>query len=141
MKSCEIYVKNDEIYIICSSKTVPGFWISCEPMVKLSLSETAASLGKCIMEVINSSKQGVPIPEKPSEVTKALLRFIGFKSWKALEKGVILFLVRYDGSKIKFIPTRVASTRGFEHLPDKSVICDFKEEKIGQTIINLISVS
>lgn len=140
MKACEVYVRDDAIYVFSESETVLGWGISSEPRMKLARNASPKVLGEAIVAALNASQKAVPQPEDIRDVTNEVLSFTGFKTWKAFAKNARLFLIAYDGTEVQIIPTVAAEGGAFDHLPDKAIKCGLIPEDIGQTLIDMLSV-
>ncbi|MGH9900359.1 MAG: hypothetical protein ACRD68_00810 [Pyrinomonadaceae bacterium] len=139
MKVCQVYVRGESVYVITSWQTEPGFWYATEPMIKLGLDRPPGEVGARILEALNSSRTGVPVPANPKAVTQALTKFVGFKSWGTFAKGAVCFSVDYDGGVVRLIPTVSTGDGGFDHLPDRALICRPDAEEVGRQFFALLS--
>lgn len=112
-KGCEVYFRKEAIYFISLDKTIPGIWIASEPMIKLNRDVSLRDLGEAVITAIQSSQQGVPMPDDSRAVTKAVLKFAGFKTWNAFAKGALCYDVEYDGMKVHITPQTSSGSGAF----------------------------
>ena len=136
MKACEVYFRGEAIYIFPQCETETGVGVYCDPKIKIDLNSSSKETGEEIIKALNASRK-VPQPENLHEVTKSVLNFTGFKTWKAFALGASCFLISYDGINIMIMPTIAADNGAFDHLPDKSIKCAFDPEKIGEAVYDL----
>jgi hypothetical protein len=138
IKLCEIYIVKDFFYIVTMGKTVPGFWMSCEPMIKVERSDAPIQLGSAVLESLLSSKQNLLVPTNPRSVRKSLLMFVGVKSWCALENVAGHLSVCLDDEEIEITPSRLGNRGGYNPIPEKKVKCLAEPLEIAEAIINIM---
>ena len=136
MKACEIYFREDAIYVFSQCETENGIGVSCDPKIKIDPNSSFKVMGEAVISALNASRK-VPQPKNLREVTKTMLKFVGFKTWKAFSFGASCFLISYDGTDVTIMPTIAAGNGAFDHLPDKAIKCTFDSEKIGEEIYDL----
>ena len=82
MKSCQVYAVRDLILSVCMGTTVAGFQVATQPMLKNRVEEGAEAVGQSILQAIEASQTGLPIPTDGKSILKPLLDLAGYTSWK-----------------------------------------------------------
>jgi len=136
-KTCSVYFRGDDIYVIASSKTTAGLWIDTEPRFKLTRPVSASHLGRTVISALNGSREGVPTPDDLRSVGKELLHFVGFKSLSSFERGAIYFLVTLEENAINIIPTSRGTRGGFDFHASEAVYSNVNPDELGETLMKL----
>ena len=103
------YLRAGKIYLHPESRTIKGFWITCEPI--LVTSESDKSLGGQILQILAKSTENIPDPEvrgsasKSWNGAKALLKTAGSRSYEAFAESAICVGILFDGTEVVFTPT------------------------------------
>jgi hypothetical protein len=109
VKLAVAYLRAGKIYLHPESRTIKGFWITCEPI--LVTSESDKSLGGQILQILAKSTENIPDPEvrgsasKSWNGAKALLKTAGSRSYEAFAESAICVGILFDGTEVVFTPT------------------------------------
>ena len=141
MKKCNVYFDENLIYIVASVATSHGFSIATEPMIKLPRSVSPADLGKRVCEVLNLSGGIVPTPKDLAKLTKTLLEFLGYRSWRAFERAANCVSVELTEQGIRATPTIIGSEGGFLDQPELAETVNNEAESVGRLILHVLAAS
>ena len=104
MKSCEVYLVRDVTLSVCTSTTVAGFQVVTQPMFKNKADEGVEALTKSILQAIEASQTGLPIPTETKSILKPLIDLAGYSSWKKFAAEAVVCSVLQLPNKIQVIP-------------------------------------
>jgi hypothetical protein len=137
MRTCEVYFREEAIYIFSTSLTVTGLLITSTPMIKINRHASPAVLGEIVLIALRSFTEGVPKPESLEAVVRAVLNFTGLKTWNTFVKSNLFLLIRFSKAEIEIIPTR-REGGSFMHLADNSVKAHSTPEEIGHALFEAL---
>jgi hypothetical protein len=144
MSLCTAYFRGEDIYVVASAKNTFGIYNSTEPVFRLTQPVTAEVLGEKILETLRAYRENVPgryyvrgEKNPPDPVLKAL----GFRSWRALERGASSFSIESDTTRVEIVPSVPAPKGGFLHQPDQKVRCAPVAGEIGRALLRLFSTT
>jgi hypothetical protein len=109
VKIAAAYLRAGKIYLHPDSRTIKGFWITCEPI--LVTSESDKSLGEQVLQTLAKSTENLPDPElrgsasKSWNGAKALLKAAGARSYEAFADSAKCVGILFDGTDVIFTPT------------------------------------
>ena len=115
MKSATAYLRHENVFLQPDSRTIKGFWISCEPVVVTS--ENDSALGAHILWILAKSLHNVPDPEKlggrvqSPDGSKALLNAAGISSFESFANGTKCVSIAFDENEVEFTPTKNGGPR------------------------------
>lgn len=138
MKGCQVYSQDNAIYIVSMANT-QSFSFSTDPMFKVNKDDPLSTIGKAVLTALDSFQEIAPVPNVLQDNIKKLIKFLGHKSWKQVEKNMVHFGVSCDEKKVCITPTCVAPDRGYEPLLGKAVYCNLEADTIGRTLVSLLS--
>jgi hypothetical protein len=128
VKSATAHLRNEKIFLQPDSKTIKGFWISCEPVLVTSENDTA--LGGKILWILARSTQGVPDPEmsggrvESRDGVRALLNAAGISSYETFADFTKCVAIVLDENGVEFTPTKNGGPRKrFLFLKKKMIRC------------------
>jgi hypothetical protein len=138
-KACEVYFRRDGIYVVSSSETTKGYWIASAPMSKFAPAVSPSELGNAVIEALQASCRGVPIPKDHNEVMKKILKFVGYRSWKAFTDGARCVSIEYADNEVTIIPTFNVEDSGgaFNFMPGKAIKSELRAETIGKVLFEM----
>jgi hypothetical protein len=136
-KSCGVYFRGEDVYVITSSYTTIGLLIATEPMFRLKRTDSPTDLGATVMEALQASRKGVPNPEDLRSVGIALAGFFGVKTLSSFERTATYFSLSLTANGVNIMPTVRGNRGGFSHLPDQAVNCKAEPTQIGETLLRL----
>lgn len=136
IKSCGVFFLPEAIYVVAAARTIPGFEIDAEPVLKLDRQCPPSALGDTVAAALNSYRIDVAPPDPSSKNIGPLLKETGKKSWKQLERSALHARVMLNGTTIKVMPTeRDARRGGYSHRPDLACECSLDTYDIGTTLL------
>lgn len=140
MKGCQLYYRNNNVYIVSLIETSSGICFVCDPMIKISLSEPPEKLGEILLMVLNSYKKGELLQSESKNITKKILKFLEAKSWKELEKNTKYVGIHCDFQQVFFNLTTLGYGGGFEQTGEY-LQCNLDPVEIGITILKALRVN
>lgn len=135
MRSAKVYRRNGVWIFHTDCKTTAGVWVAAAPFLRSD--GDPAELGECLVQVLNSSVEGIPHPTQWSNLFNPVLELAGVKSWNAFVKGAMLVGIESDTNDITLTPHRTLSPKeGFEPIHDCSVslLADAAASKLGTAL-------
>lgn len=139
IRTCSIFFFPDEIYVVPSARTAPGFTIDSEPVVKLDRASAPSVIGEAVVTALNSFRMDVPAPDPRSKTPSPLLRLTREKSWTAIEKIALHVTVSLDGDKVSVMPTEHDTSHGgYAHRPDVAADCTLDSAEIGAAALRAL---
>ena len=83
MKRIEFNLKNTVAYVNSSSLNTMRLWMSTPPFIKVDWAQlNTQEKYKVLVDALNGSKVGLPMPQNPKEFSGVVLRNFGFISWR-----------------------------------------------------------
>lgn len=137
--TCLVYVFDDRLIVSSMEKLKSGMGMEAGFYAIIANDSDAITLGKSVMDALNSYRGGVPDPsdEDFRVKTKERLRVYGVKSWKELEKKAKLIDVTLEGRKILVMPTR--RDKAYLHLPNKTISTSNDPQAIGLAVFDRLA--
>jgi len=103
LKSIEFNLRDGKAYILSSSLTTMGLWMSTVPCTKVEWhSLSSAEKFNTLNQALERSKVNVPMPENTKHHAQAVLENLGFKSWKKFYEGGYHCTIDLDIEKKEF---------------------------------------
>lgn len=144
MKSCQVYARGNEFFVVGQARTVPGFWISWPPFTKVP--QDAPELGALVLAVLDATAYNVPAPNfrtEPSPLTP-VYGLAGVKSWRAFVKGAELVGIELADEQLSLTPMmNMGSREGFGYPEPERIVRTSEADPvaIGQLIKDLFATS
>jgi len=140
--TAHVYFRGDVTYITSMAKDVFGIGHVGYLHRKCKAPVAPRELGEAVVAAFAAYREGTPGTTylrgtKPPR--DPFLRFAGFKSWRAFEKGARLFVVLDRGEHIEILPSMAGATGGFLHQPDWTLRCSRNVEELGRTLVEVAS--
>jgi hypothetical protein len=85
-KLAQVYQRDESWYFGSQSKATTGLWIATPPLVEMSRHDSRLRKGEAAVEVLNASREGVPLPEDTDAGIIPLLTKARVKSWSQFMK-------------------------------------------------------
>jgi len=131
----QIYERNDDWYFQASSRATTGLWIATPPLVVLNRHAPHLKKGLAALEVLNSSREDVSLPEDTSAVIAPLLSKAGVDLWPTFMKKARYVELERENNQLILIPNReIPRSKGsLEGIPKRSIVmsADTAPEAIG----------
>lgn len=141
-RSAFIYWRDDVAYVVSADTNVHGIQHDGSCFVRLEVPVTAQPLGEAVVAALAASRDGTPARlyvRGAKTPPSAFLRFTGFRSWRALERGATYLSVAAEQDRVRITPSVAAPKGGFLHRPDRSVECALHADAIGTAVIALVA--
>jgi hypothetical protein len=138
MRTCSVYFRGGEIYVLSSAKDVFGIFRNVEPFVRFSRQVPAQELGRAVLDSLAAYRENLPgktYVRGVKEPPHPFLVFAGSKSWKAFEKGAVYFMISDTGPEIEIMPSVPGEKGGYSHQPDKAIRCPAQPEPLGAMLL------
>jgi hypothetical protein len=121
-RQCAIaYKRGDQVFIHGSSKTTGGVWILQPPVLEAGMCDNAR-LSRCLVEAMDSSREGIPHPATFSGVFDPILDVAKVATWNSFTEGVLCVGISVENGRMHFVPTRnLGPQGGFGYLKDKQI--------------------
>jgi hypothetical protein len=139
VKLATAYLRIGKIYLHPDSRTIKGFWITCEPI--LVTNENDKSLGEKVLHILAQSTENVPDPEvrgtasKSWNGAKALIKAAGVRSYEAFADSAKCVGIMLDDKDVVFTPTMNGGPRRrFLNLKNK-IRCQPVEAEVAAALI------
>jgi hypothetical protein len=110
IRSCSVYFIGDSAYVVASSRTIPGFTVDSEPILKIDRDGPLEALGSAVLTALEAFQFDVQAPDPRVRNKSPLLSQTRLRSWKRLERNAQYVMVHLDHT-IFVTP----STRDTEH--------------------------
>lgn len=129
------FFRRDAIYIISSSESTGGMWLSVGPVFKVPRDAEAPTLGQAALDALNASRRNVPVPDDLTG--KEMLEPFGFKNRSVLTKGAkyVVVVVVGDGPSVTVTPTR-STKGGYLHMSDRALSVQPDAMEVGQALLD-----
>ena len=138
MKMAMIYQRDEHWYFQPSSKTTNGMWIAASPLCTLDRRESCRRKCEVALQVLNSSRDSVPIPTDPKTLIAPLLNVANVRSWAAFMRAAKCISIELDGEQLSIIPQKKLSRPkgALESRPDDTIVVrvDASPEEIGAAL-------
>lgn len=134
MKGAAVYRKGDVWYFCPFSRTTAGFWVGCEPLLRVQEADSQAAKGEAALAALNASQEAAATPPPEADLTAPLLRLAQVKSWSAFMKNACSLELEAKGAQMTIIPCRNLGPKGgFESIPENTlhVPFDSSAERVG----------
>ena len=96
-----------------------------------------ALLGELALLALDRSSDGVEAPAEPNEVTRALVRFLGSRSWHSFARSARTLGLEVVGDAIRVVPCRCIDD-SFEPVDDRASNCTRDPGELGATVKRLL---
>ncbi|OGF64882.1 MAG: hypothetical protein A2Y62_13240 [Candidatus Fischerbacteria bacterium RBG_13_37_8] len=139
-KMCFVYVRDEGIYILSSNVSSKGEFQPAEPVFKLAGDSTALIIGNSILKVLEQQTESSEAlnPEQELLQKNALLKALGFETWRSFEKNAAYFHVTLDENEIAVLPHKLKKGHGYIQLRNEIIRCSRESEKVGSSILYLL---
>jgi hypothetical protein len=139
IRSCGVYFFPDAVYVVALARTVPGFEIHSEPVLKVNRDAGPACFGDAVVAALDSYRLDIDPPDPRSKNVGPLLKRTGLRSWKQLEKKAVHVSVSLDRGKVQVIPSmRDRQHGGYAYRPDLACECAPTPGEIGATMLRAL---
>ena len=138
MATADVYFRGDVIYVASTSKDVFGIGHVGDLYLRYERSVAPRALGDAVVAAFAAYREGIPgttYVRGEKRPLHAFLRFAGFRSWRALEKGAQLFIMVDGVDHVEILPTVARAEGGFLHQPERTRRCSRDADDIGRTLI------
>jgi hypothetical protein len=81
----------------------------------------------------------VALPSNLKAVTTVILKFTGFRSWKAFAKSASGAYLEFDDVEVRIIPLAAYRDGSFGYSEEQAVRCSLEPEIIGQSLFALLT--
>jgi len=143
LKSCQVYVANEAIYVFPVSVSEFGIGLTCKPFFRLDRASSPIEMGRTVSEALTHSKEGIPHPrpEDLRSLEKEMVAFTGRKTWGTFARSVrgaadVGFDV--DGKAMVIIPYARGERNSFVPVNERAVSCSPDEQTVGTHILSKI---
>jgi hypothetical protein len=142
-KLAEVYERDSEWYIQPSSKTTTGLWIATPPLIQLNKHDPRPRKGEAVMEALNASRHGVPVPADNEDLVGPMLALAGVKSWSVFVKKAKCVGLELENNRLTLMPHRPMprSKGALEGIPEQALVlpADASPEEIGAALEEAMS--
>lgn len=135
-----VYVRANNLFIVCENKTEDGMCVASEPRVSLDVSCSDEVIGRSMLDVLKASQSGVSMPNDWKQVTMDLLGFLGFKSWGTFARYTRAVSLSMKNRRITIMPSRRESGGAFMHRPEESKTCPATPKRVGATFREVLEL-
>ena len=139
-KYCEVFVKDNTIYVFPNRELQPGARLVCQMVAKLDRAGSPDILGRAVLEALAAYRTDVPFPDDFQAASIAALAGTGFKNWKAFSKQAYRLGVSTDGARVTVTPTVGDGRQNFADLPDKAITRPPNPDDVGKAILEALSL-
>jgi hypothetical protein len=135
-----VYIRSNDYLVEANSKVETGFWVSTNPVIRLSRSASVTDLGTAVRLALAESRRGGSYPSLGGAFPSSLLEVAGVRSWNDLQRSAALCLVKGDSSIIRVVPHRNGGTtgddKGYHSLSESSVdvAADASDDELGAAV-------
>ena len=135
MKSCTIYKRKRKLIIVCEHKTDAGYRALSEPIKVLEAWQDSAEVGAAVIEVLDSSLEGVPSRSTGQGIAQLILKSAGVKSWREFEAQTSECFAQMSSTTVELVPCiRTGDGTGM-HLTDRSERCQSTPKDVGDGLL------
>ncbi|MEV6237716.1 hypothetical protein [Lentzea sp. NPDC051838] len=144
MKSCQVYARRGDLFVVPQARTADGFWISWPPFAKVP--QDSPDVGALVLAALDATAHDVPTPNfrtEPMPITP-VLALAGVKSWATFVKGAELVAVDLDDGRLSLSPmVNGGSREGFSYPAAERVVrtTEVDADTIGQLLKDLWTAS
>jgi hypothetical protein len=142
-KLAEVYERNDDWYFQPSSQATTGLWIATPPVIRLKKQDSSQRKWEAVMEVLNASRQGVPVPADNENLVAPLLALAKVKSWAAFMKNGKCIGLELENGCLTIMPHRkFPRPKGaLEGISEQAIVlsADASPEAIGSALEEAMS--
>jgi len=136
MKCAGAYKRDEKIYLNPISKTTKGLWIGTSPRIIVDETESPATKGRYIREVLRHSQEGVPHPTDWDSFDQVFLDAVGAKSWSKFARTALSCTIDLEGDQLAFLPYRNSGPKdnyAFVPIKDRemTISSDASDEELG----------
>lgn len=98
-----IFAARGKIFFIPLSRTRDGLWVNLGPDNEASQASAPEELGHLLLKALHAGEQGVrrPDPGEFQALTKKLVQFCGFRSWKSFGSSAALAHAHLRGDELR----------------------------------------
>lgn len=139
MQSAKVYQRNGMWLLHSDCKTTDGLWIASDPFLRSN--GYPHDLGKCLLETLNASKEGIPHPTTWNGIFSPALDLAGVKSWNVFANGALLIGAELNGDHVTLTPHRNLGPRvGFEPIEEEALhlSADATPEEYGLALYDVV---
>jgi hypothetical protein len=133
-RTCVVYLRKDELFIVSAAMTTHGFEIDDAPVCRLAADQAEATIGEAVLRALDAYRTNVPPPGPAGRHPDPVLQFVGVKSWGQLERSSRSISINDESGSIRAIPTRRLPAGGYDYLDELAVQCQAVPEQIGAAI-------
>lgn len=140
IKTCGVFVVGEIVYVAASSRTIPGFEIDSEPILKVDRNGPLSALGNAVLTALDSFRSDVEPPDPRARRKSPLLGPTGFRSWKQFETNALHVRVHLDHNIFVTPTARDTEHGGYLHRPDLECECSTEALDIGKTLLKALAL-
>lgn len=140
MRTCDVYVREDTVYIITIALTQRGSDILTDRVAVLDLRGNPPTLGEAVVDALKHYEDGVPDLANWRDSAVPMLRATGYKSLRAFQTGARYIRVIENSGEVRIAPT-VAMRGDFYGLPPEDVaMVSLDPAQIGRAILDRLAL-
>lgn len=142
MKSCQVYARRGQLFVVAQARVGNGLWISWPPFTKVP--QDSPEIGPLVLATLDQTAYDIPAPNfrtDPAPITP-VLQLAGVKSWGTFVKGTDLVGVELDGGQLSLLPMVNRGAReGFDYPAPEQVVrtTDLDPAAVGRLIKDLFA--
>jgi hypothetical protein len=140
-QSALAYHLGHRILVHSQSRTPEGLWIATAPFIRLEGTPDPEELGRAVLGALDASVMDHPTPADPKEVTAALVKGAGVRSYAALQRAAALCGITRNTGGCRIVPHHNGGTsgdgRGFHELPEvgEELKADVPAAELGVVVV------
>ena len=114
-----------------------------DPMLKLERqTATPAILGKAVLDILASPQKVFSVPVDFKNLTKALVEFAGFKTWRSMYNATDAeYIVEEDNDRLKITILSKKEKGAFAKGDEEPMYSDKSAEAIGGALLHAFGLS
>jgi hypothetical protein len=140
IRSCSVYFIGEAVYVVASSRTIPGFVIDSEPILKIDPDGPPEALGSAVLNALDAFQFDVEPPNPRVRGKSPLLAKTRLRSWKQLERNAQYVMVHLDRNIFVTPTIRDTEHGGYLHQPDLACGCSTDPQDIGRTLLKALAL-
>jgi hypothetical protein len=139
MKACTIYKTKNKFIIVCMHETDAKFYRMGEPLVVLESWNDSTDVGTAVLNVLNSSREGVPASSARTNIVPAILKAGKAASWRKFEAQTTECLAQMSGSIIELTPAARVGDDSSVHLTDRAEKTTTQPADLGDALLKILA--
>ena len=133
---CTVYRSESNIYVLGHTRTPEGIGLAFVPWILLSEILDPEVIGKAVLLASQGAPASVAFDARVGD--KALVRFLGAKTWKAFASTAQSVHVLLRDNEAKIIPYVVGEKYGFFPQHDRSVSVEPNPRQLGERVLAML---